>query len=168
MGSAAKPRVRRRGLSHGSSSNGCAAMIAAPAARAVTMASWMPSIDRDVPLETDSDGVSREVGIVVVVGQLEPGQEEEVVVAACPLGFVPDLREIVVIVLGADAACRRLAGRPVVRADDVVGEAEDVEPDRTVDVDDLPDRERTVTPAAVRVQFGEQGADPGSHVLNHA
>jgi hypothetical protein len=101
-----------------------------------------PCVDGDEAPEADRQGVSREAGVGVVVGELEPGQDEQAVALARPARLVIDLGEIGLVARGGDSI--RRVGE--ISAANVIGDAEDVEPTRAIQVDERGQRERPVAP----------------------
>ena len=108
-----------------------------------------------------------ERGVGVVVRELEPRDEQEVVLPARAFGLGADLGEIVGVVPGVDSARRRVGRDPrVVPANDVVGDGEDVEAVLAVEVDELGKGEGAVAPPRVRVELAEQRLDFPAHPLS--
>ena len=68
------------------------------------------SIDADEGAAADGDGVRGESWIEVVDRQLEPGQEEQVVLAPRALGLRLDLGEVVRVVARRQSARDRVGG----------------------------------------------------------
>jgi hypothetical protein len=97
----------------------------------------------------------------VVVGELEPRQDEQVVVAARPLGLRSDLGEVVGVVPCVHAERESLCRR--VGADDVVGDGEHVEAVRPVEIDELGKGQCPVAPPRVGVELAQQGLDLPAH-----
>ena len=123
-----------------------------------------PPVDTGKRAAADCDCVRGEERVEVVVGQLEPGQEQQVVLPAGALGLRLDLCEVVGVVRGMDASERCVVGQPrIVAAVDVVGDAEDVEAVASVQVDELGQRERAVAPPRVGVELAEQRLDLAAH-----
>jgi hypothetical protein len=121
-------------------------------------------VDADERAAADGDGMRGEIGVEIVVGQLQPGEEQQVVVAPRALRLGVDLGEVVGVVPGVHASERRVRGQPrIVEPVDVVGHAEDVEPAAAVQVDELRECERAVAPARVGVELAEQRLDLPAH-----
>ena len=111
-----------------------------------------PVVERHQPVEADGQRVRRLVGIGVGVGQLDSGDQQQAIGLQCPLGLLRDRLQVGVVRRAVD----HRAGR-VIRADDVVGDAEHVEAGHPVKVDQLLHGQGAVTPRCVRVQLAEQG-----------
>lgn len=94
--------------------------------------------------------------IEVVVRELEAGKQQEVVLALSTLGLRVELG----VIAAHDAARRCVERQPrIVAAVDVIGDAEDVEAVPSVQVDELGNHQRAVTPPAVCVELAEQRLD---------
>ncbi len=106
-----------------------------------------PGRDVDVRPQPDRDGVSRAERVRVVVRELEAGNHKEVVQLARPQRLGANRAQVGVV--GAGVHLALLARR-------VVGDREDVEAAATVQVAELPQAERAVTPRRVRVELAEQ------------
>ena len=83
---------------------GWAAISAAPAARARSRATSIAQVDADEALEADGDRVCRQSRVDVVVGELEPGQKEQVVLGPGALGLAADRVEVRSVVPRVDVA----------------------------------------------------------------
>jgi hypothetical protein len=121
--------------------NGWAATSAAPSTRARSSARPRTVVDADEIPAADRDGVCGKVRVEVVVGEFEPGNDEQVVLApgALRLGF--DLGEVVRVISCVHTPQRRVCRQPgIVAAVDVIGDAEHVEGVPPVEVDELRDR----------------------------
>ena len=123
-----------------------------------------PLVDADEGAAADGNGVRGEVGVEVVVGQLEPGHEQQVVLALGPSRLRLDLGEVVAVIARVNPSPRPRLGQPrVVAADDVIGDADHVEAAAAVEVDQLGHRQLPVAPAGVRVELAEQRLDLAAH-----
>jgi hypothetical protein len=139
-------------------------MSAAPSPRARQRSVDSP-IDADEGAAAERDCVRGEVGVEVVVRQLEPWDEEEVVFVPGPRCFCLDLEEIGAVVVDVNVTWAGVGLKPgVVGAHAVVGDAEDIEPAPPVQVDELWKRELAVAPRRVRVQLAEQRLDSPAHL----
>ncbi len=63
-----------------------------------------PQVDADEAIEPDRDRVCRQSRVDVVVGELEPGQEEQVVLGPGALGLAADRVEVRSVVPRVDVA----------------------------------------------------------------
>jgi hypothetical protein len=95
--------------------------------------------------------VRRAQPVVVVVGQLEAWDDEHPVRRERAIGLGIDGVEVVAPVVDSDERTVALAA-----PDGVIGDAEDVEPVFSVEVDEGGERQRAVAPVAVCVQLGEE------------
>jgi hypothetical protein len=112
--------------------------------------------DSDELSQPDGDGMGGPQRILVVVGQLEPGQEEQPVERVGAHRLALDLREIARPHLLVDVA-------PVARR--VIRDREHVEARAPVEVDEIGDGERAVAPRRMRVKLAEQRRRLDEHVL---
>ena len=103
------------------------------------------------------------VWVRVVVGELEAGQEQESVGREGAGALALDLREVGADVRSIDAGAPVPERPGIVGAQDVVGDAEDVEAGRSVEVDHRPERELAVAPGRVGVELAEQRARAFAH-----
>jgi hypothetical protein len=85
-----------------------------------------PLVRRDEVPQPDRDRVRGQVGLLVVVGQLDAGDDEQAVERKRPLRLGVDRAEVRGEIAAVDAGLGESPG--VVRAQDVVRDAEDVEP----------------------------------------
>jgi hypothetical protein len=120
-----------------------------------------PVVEADEVARADGDRVRGLERVDVVVGELEPRQDEQVVVAARPLGLRGDLGEVVGVVPCAHAQREPLRRR--VGADNVVGDGEHVEAVRPVEIDELGKGQCSVAPPRVSVELAQQGLDLPAH-----
>ncbi len=116
-------------------------------------------VDGDEGAEPERQRVRRQPGIGVVVGELEARHDEQAVLPARPRRLALDLGQVGVE-RGGDDGVRRLRG--ALGPADVVGDAEDVEAVRPVEIDERRYRQHTVAPGRVRVQLREEGPRSGS------
>jgi hypothetical protein len=127
-----------------------------------------PAVDGDELSEPDGNDVGRLGGVVIVVGQFEPRDDQHPVRRPRARRFALDLGQM--RAPGALVERVELDSLPlapgVVRADDVVGDAQHVEAVARVQVDELGDAQPAVAPARVRVQLAEQGSDASRHAAS--
>ena len=147
-GSRQNRRVVRPGIESGTAPCGWAAISAAPASRASSIAVPIPRSTATNRFQPHRDGVgaARAVGRIVV-GQLEAGDDKHPVE---PLGsrcLLADRGEVRGVALLRD----HLAA-----ADHVVGDAEDVESATSVQVDDLVERQVAVAPCRVGMELAQK------------
>ena len=123
-----------------------------------------PVVHDDEAVQPDRDGVTGAIRVRVVVRELEAGHEQQPVDRACAGPLALDLRQV-------GAHVRRVDTRPpvqqrprIVAAQDVVGDAEDVEAGRAVEVDHRGQRKLTVAPSRVGVELAEQRARASTHL----
>ena len=104
-------------------------------------------------------------GLVVVEGELEAGDDEHPVRSPGARGLALDLGEVERERHLVDRAEAEpfLHAPGIVRAHDVVGDAEDVEAGSSVEIDELGDGELAVAPARVGVELAEQWSEASSH-----
>jgi hypothetical protein len=86
------------------------------------------AVEADEPPQPEGQRVCRSAWIRVVVGQLEPGNDEQVVLRSRTLGFGLDLREVIGVRRRDNR--RACVSCGVACPDDVVGDREHVEPER--------------------------------------
>jgi hypothetical protein len=122
-----------------------------------------PVVHRDEAAQPDRDGVSGPVRVRVVVGELEAGHEQEPVGRERAGALALDLRKIGADVGGVDARAPVLERPRVGAAEDVVGDAENVEGGRSIQVDHRRERKLAVAPSRMRVELAEQGARAFAH-----
>ena len=91
-------------------------------------------VRRDELAQPDRDCVRGEVGVEMVVRQLDPRKHQQVVERPCALGLGVDRGEVRGEGPFVDARLGHAPG--VVRADDVIGDAEDVEAVAAVEIDE--------------------------------
>ena len=109
-----------------------------------------PIVDRDVLAQAHGDTVGALLRTVVVVGQLEAGNHEEVVGVERARGLGFDRRQVLAVVAGVHVIVRRPA------CDDVVGHAENVETGIPVEIDELGERQHPVAPGGVCVELAKE------------
>jgi hypothetical protein len=107
--------------------------------------------------------VSGAIRVRVVVGELEAGQEQEPVGRERAGALALDLREVGADVGGVDARAPVPERPRIVAAQDVVGDTENIEAGRSVEVDHRCERKLAVAPSRVRVELAEQGACAFAH-----
>jgi hypothetical protein len=107
--------------------------------------------------------VSGAVRVRVVVSEFEAGHEQKPVGRERADALALDLREVGVDVGRIDAGAPVPERPRIVAAQDVVGDAENIEAGRSVEVDHPSERKLAVAPRRVRVQFAEQGARAFAH-----
>jgi hypothetical protein len=122
-----------------------------------------PVVHRDEAVQPDCDGVSGAVRVRVVVGELEAGHEQESVGRERAGALALDLREVGADVCGVDARAPVPEWPRIVAAQDVVGDTENIEAGRSVEVDHPSERKLAVAPSRVRVELAEQGARAFAH-----
>ncbi len=113
-------------------------------------------VDADEGAEADSDGMPGFDRVGILVGQLEAGQDEQVVQAARPLALGRDLVEVGVEVGLLDME----AGQGV------VGDGEHVETGPAVEVAELAHAPGAVAPRRVGVELAEKRAELGGHLTH--
>jgi hypothetical protein len=106
-----------------------------------------------VAVEAEREHVRGTGGIVVVLGQLEAGDDEEPVFGGSTLGLCADRVEGRRPSPGVDRGRRGVAQR-----DRVIRDAEDVEAGLAVRVDEVAGRQVAVAPRRVRVELAEEKA----------
>jgi hypothetical protein len=121
-----------------------------------------PRVDPDIPAQPDGDGVYRRIRVVVRVGQLEPRDHQQTVVAQRTLGHSADGLRV-----RREGALVDRPGR-VVGADHVIGDRKDVESPHAVEVGQLLEAELSVAPGRVRMQLAEERAAGRSGSGGHA
>jgi hypothetical protein len=116
-------------------------------------------VDRDELSEADRHGVRRDERLRVVEGQLEARDDEEPVGPPGTRGLALDLGEIERVGRCLDRAEAQafLESPRIVRAHNVIRDAEDVEVTSPVEVDELCDRELAVAPARMPVELAQKG-----------
>ena len=114
----------------------------------------------DKRVEADGQGVRAPSRIVVMVGQLEAREDEQVVERRGASRLGGDRRDVLGVALCGDVHL------PV--AQRVICDAEDVEPTVAVEVDKLAKRQAAVAPRRVRVELAEQWCDALTHRLKLA
>ena len=117
-------------------------------------------------MQPDRDGVCCLGWIEVVVGQLEPWEDKQPVErfrAGCGALDCFEIRRVLGSVHAKRFVAVLLIGPRVVGSDDVVRDGENIEPRAPVEIDELVQLERTVTPGRVGVELGKQGARTRSH-----
>jgi hypothetical protein len=112
--------------------------------------------------------VGRRAGVGVVVRQLDPGDEQQVVQRAGTLALTLELVEIRGVLVPRDALldALRLVEPRVVAAYHVVRDAEHVEASAADEVDELAHAQLAVAPRRVSVELGKQRFRPGSHDIS--
>jgi catechol 2,3-dioxygenase-like lactoylglutathione lyase family enzyme len=123
-----------------------------------------PRVDGYGLAQAERERVRRVRRIEVVIRQLEPWDDDEAVRAKSPRSLELQLGKVRIVPLERQCVrARRLVGEPwVVGADDVIGDAEDVEARQAVEIDELANGERSVAPRRVCVQLGEEGCRASS------
>jgi hypothetical protein len=107
--------------------------------------------------------------IEVVVGQLEPWDHQQVVLAPRPLRLRLDLREVSLERGVAEPGQHRVRRLPrVVASNDVIRDRQHVEAAPTLEVDELGKRQLAVAPLCVRVELAEQRLDSPAHRCQRA
>src|SRR5688572_19311485 len=98
--------------------------------------------------------MGRQVRVGMVVGELEAGDHDHPVERPRTLGLAVDCGHV----LGEHGLveARGLGAPRVVAPQDVIGDAEDVEPGAAVEVDELPEGQLAVAPSRVGVELAEQ------------
>jgi len=87
--------------------------------------------------------VTRDVRVGVVVGELEPRHEQEVVQLPRALGLDADRVQVLAVALRGDPGPLGVLGGPgIVGPQRVIGDDEDVETARAVEIDELRQRKR--------------------------
>jgi hypothetical protein len=114
-----------------------------------------PVVHRDEAAQPDGDGVSSKIRVRVVVRELEARHEQEPIGRERTSTLALDLRKI-----GADV--RRIQARTpvpkrprIVPPQHVVGDTEDIEARRSVEVDHRAKRKLAVAPTRVGVKLAE-------------
>jgi hypothetical protein len=120
-------------------------------------------VHRDEAVQPDRNGVTGAVRVRVVVGELEASHEQESVGRERAGALTLDRREVGADVRGVDARAPVPERSRIVAAQDVVGDAENIEAGRSVKVDHRSERKLAVAPGRVGVELGEQGACASSH-----
>ncbi|MGH3041823.1 MAG: hypothetical protein ACRDNG_08825 [Gaiellaceae bacterium] len=124
-----------------------------------------PRVERNEGAQADGDGVRGLVRVEVVVRELEPRDDQHPVADECPLGLQVDRGDVGVEVPGVDEGATvpgALLHRPrVIAPERVVGHAGDVEARSTVEIDELPESERSVAPEDVPVAVEFRDGGPG-------
>jgi hypothetical protein len=115
-------------------------------------------------LQADRDGVAGPVGIRVVVGELEPGDDQQPEGRECSFTLLLDLVEIAGEALLAHAGASVACGPRIVVTEDVVGDAEHVEARSSVEIDQLGERQLAVAPRRVGVELAQQCRPPHAHL----
>jgi hypothetical protein len=123
-----------------------------------------PVVDPHELPAADRDRVRCAEWVEVVVGQLEAGNEQEVVLASGALRLGRELPQVLGVFRSVEPTGRRIGCQPrVVAARNVVGDAEDVEAGASVEVDELADAQGAVAPVRMRVELAEQWPDFPTH-----
>ncbi len=112
------------------------------------------AVDGDEAAEPERQRMGGEARVGVVVGELEARHHEQSVLLARPRSLALELGEVGVEAVGGDAVRRVAAGLD--GSADVVGDAEDVEPVRAVEIHERRHRQDAVAPGRVRVQLCQQ------------
>ena len=115
-------------------------------------------VRRDELAQPDRDCVRGEVGVGVgvemVVRQLDPREHQQVVERPCALGLGVDRGEVRGEAPFVDARLGHAPG--VVRADDVIGDAENVEAVAAVEIDELAEPKLPIAPRRMGVELAKQ------------
>ena len=114
-----------------------------------------PVVHRDEAAQPDRDGVSGAVRVRVVVGELEAGHEQEPVGRERAEALALDFGEVGAGGGGIHARAPVPERPRIVAAQDVVGDAENIEAGRSVEVDHRCERKLAVAPSRVRVELAE-------------
>jgi len=123
-----------------------------------------PVVHPDETPRPECHRVAGEVWVRVVVGQLEAGHQQQPVRRQCASPLALDLCAVLVEPVFVDARSS-VQGRPrVVRAQHVVGDAENVEAGSAVEVDQLRHRQLAVAPRRVSVELTEESRASRTHL----
>jgi hypothetical protein len=115
------------------------------------------AVEGDHGAQADRDCVGRDRWLLVVVGELEPGNEQQAVLDVRAPGLLLDLADVVGERPGIGDPPAWVVP-PRAAPPDVVGDAEDVEAARAVEVDEFRDGEIAVAPVGVSVQLAQKRA----------
>jgi hypothetical protein len=122
-----------------------------------------PVVHRDKASQPDRDGVTGAVGVRIVVRELEAGHEHQAVGRERPVALALYVCEVGIDVRGVDARAT-VSERPrIIAAQDVVGNTENIEAGRSVEVDHRAERKLAVAPSRVGVELAEQVARASAH-----
>ena len=111
-------------------------------------------VRRDELAQPDRDCVRGEVGVEMVVRQLDPRKHQQVVERPCALGLGVDRGEVRGEGPFVDARLGHAPG--VVGADDVIGDTENVEAVAAVEIDELAEPKLAIAPRRMGVELAQQ------------
>jgi hypothetical protein len=126
-----------------------------------------PSLKWNERSQADGDGVRGLVRVEVVVGELQPGDDQHPVADERPLRLLIDRGEVGLEVPSVDEGTTvpgSLLPIPgVVASERVVGHAEHVEARATVLIDELPQGERSIAPGRMGMKLAEERPPTGGY-----